>query len=129
MTNNVRHRKRQFKQMALEVAVRNPERYEGILKSFAKHERITLDDNGILEVYSQLYLDDVVTAEKLKDKVLTKNFYIIGLLIIVHITMNGDIQQVIKQHLQDILRHYLNLDSFMLSIIRFLNSLLLLRLW
>lgn len=74
MTNNVRHRKRQFKQMALEVAVRNPERYEGILKSFAKHEGITLDDNGILEVYSQLYLDDVVTAEKLKDKVLTKNF-------------------------------------------------------
>ncbi|MDY3967764.1 MAG: hypothetical protein SO028_05110 [Prevotella sp.] len=66
MTNNVRHRKRQFKQMALEVAVRNPERYEGILKSFAKHEGITLDDNGILEVYSQLYLDDVVTAEKLK---------------------------------------------------------------
>ena len=38
MANNVRHGKRYFKQMALEVAVRNPERYEGILKTFAKFE-------------------------------------------------------------------------------------------
>lgn len=74
MANNVKHRKRQYKQMALEVAVRNPERYEGILKSFAKNEGILLDDKGILEVYSQLYIDDVVSAEKLKDIVLTKDF-------------------------------------------------------
>jgi hypothetical protein len=74
MTNTVRHGKRLYKQMALEVAVRNPERYEGILKSFAKHEGIVLDDKGILEVYSQLYLDDVVTTDKLADKVLTKDF-------------------------------------------------------
>ncbi len=59
--------------MALEVAVRNPERYEDILKSFAKHEGIVLDDKGILEVYSQLYMDDVITTDKLKDKILTKD--------------------------------------------------------
>ncbi len=58
--------------MALEVAVRNPERYEGILRSFAKHEGIVLDDKGILEVYSQLYIDDVVTTDRLKGKPLTK---------------------------------------------------------
>ena len=74
MTNKVNHRKRQYKQMALEVAVRNPERYEGILKSFAKNEGITLDDDGILEVYSQLYIDDVVTANKLPEGNLTKDF-------------------------------------------------------
>ncbi len=72
MENRVKHRQRQYKQMALEVAVRNPERYEGILKSFAKHEGEVLDDNGILDVYAQLYLDDVVTTGKLANDELTK---------------------------------------------------------
>lgn len=57
--------------MALEVAVRNPERYEGILKTFAKYEGVVLDDEGILDVYSQLYLDEVVTAEALEGSVLS----------------------------------------------------------
>lgn len=74
MPNNVRHGKRLFKQMSLEVAVRNPERYEGILKTFAKFEGIVLDDKGVLDVYSQLYLDEVVTADALSDVVLTKEF-------------------------------------------------------
>lgn len=74
MPNNVRHGKRLFKQMALEVAVRNPERYEGILKTFAKFEGVVLDDEGVLEVYSQLYLDEVLTADALSDDVLTKEF-------------------------------------------------------
>ena len=74
MANNVRHGKRLYKQMSLEVAVRNPERYEGILKTFAKFEGVVLDDEGVLDVYSQLYLDDVVTAESLKDVNLTKDF-------------------------------------------------------
>lgn len=74
MANNVKHGKRYYKQMALEVAVRNPERYEGILKTFAKHEGIILNDEGILKVYSQLYLDDVVTTDKLADVVLTEEY-------------------------------------------------------
>lgn len=72
MANNVRHGKRLFKQMSLEVAVRNPERYEGILKTFAKFEGVVLDDKGVLDVYSQLYLDEVVTADALSDEILTK---------------------------------------------------------
>ena len=74
MPNNVRHGKRLFKQMSLEVAVRNPERYEGILKTFAKFEGVLLDDEGVLDVYSQLYLDEVVTADALSSEVLTKDF-------------------------------------------------------
>lgn len=74
MPNNVRHGKRLYKQMSLEVAVRNPERYEGILKTFAKFEGVVLNDQGILDVYSQLYLDEVVTADALSDEVLTKKF-------------------------------------------------------
>ena len=60
--------------MSLEVAVRNPERYEGILKTFAKFEGTVLDDKGVLNVYSQLYLDEVVSADALNDGILTKKF-------------------------------------------------------
>ena len=60
--SNVQHGRRLYKQMALEVAVRNPERYEGILKTFAKFEGRNLDDEGILDIYAQLYLDGVVTT-------------------------------------------------------------------
>lgn len=74
MANNVRHGKRLYKQMALEVAVRNPERYEGILKTFAKFDGVVLDDKGVLDVYTQLYLDEVVTADALSDINLTKRF-------------------------------------------------------
>lgn len=72
MANNVRHGKRLYKQMALEVAVRNPERYEGILKTFAKFEGAVLDDRGILDVYAQLYLDEVVTADALSSVEMSK---------------------------------------------------------
>ena len=58
--------------MSLEVAVRNPERYEGILNTFAKFEGVVLDDKGVLDVYSQLYLDEVVTADPLNEGNLTK---------------------------------------------------------
>lgn len=60
--------------MSLEVAVRNPERYEDILKTFAKFEGTVLDDKGVLNVYSQLYLDEVVSADALSDEILTKKF-------------------------------------------------------
>lgn len=74
MANRVRHGKRYYKQMALEVAVRNPERYEGILKTFAKFEGIVLNDQGILDVYSQLYIDEVVTTDKLAEVTLIDTF-------------------------------------------------------
>ena len=60
--------------MSLEVAVRNPERYEGILKTFAKFEGVVLDDKGILDIYSQLYLDEVVTSDAISEENLSKRF-------------------------------------------------------
>ena len=60
--------------MSLEVAVRNPERYEGILKTFAKYDGVVLDDKGILDVYSQLYIDNVVTADALDAEILEKKY-------------------------------------------------------
>ena len=63
---NVKHRKRLYKQMALEVAVRNPERYYAFLKTFAKFNGLILDDSGVLKIYIQLYLDGVLYTNKFK---------------------------------------------------------------
>ena len=63
----VKHGKRYYKQMSLEVAVRNPERYEAILKSFVKFEDEKLDDDCILRMYAQLYLDKAIEANDLDD--------------------------------------------------------------
>ena len=61
----VRHGKRLYKQMALEVAVRNPERYSEILKTFSQFRGLTLNDDGILKIFAQLYIDGVVSTKKL----------------------------------------------------------------
>lgn len=61
----VRHGRRLYKQMALEVAVRNPERYFEILKTFSQFRGVTLNDEGILEVFAQLYIDGILSTTKI----------------------------------------------------------------
>ncbi len=61
----VRHGRRYYKQMSLEVAVRNPERYDEILKTFSHFRGIVLDDNGILDVFAQLYIDGAVSTTEI----------------------------------------------------------------
>lgn len=56
------HRERKFKQMALEVATRNPERLEAILRTFSQFRGEILDDSHILDIYAQLYKDGAVVA-------------------------------------------------------------------
>ena len=70
----VKHGKRYYKQMALEVAVRTPERYIDILKTFGKFEGRILNDSCILEMYIQLYLDGVIDANDLEDENLNYEF-------------------------------------------------------
>ena len=64
---STKHRARLYKQMALEVAVRNPERYSGILSTFSKFEGRILDDDCILDIYSSLYTDNVLSSAKLSE--------------------------------------------------------------
>lgn len=71
--NKVRHGRRLYKQMALEVAVRNPERYQTILTTFVKFEGNRLDDDVILDIYAQLYIDGAITTEKLDADNLSKD--------------------------------------------------------
>lgn len=53
-----------FKQMAFETAVRNPERYLGILKAVVSFEGRKLDDDCLLEIVSTLYLTGEVSSDK-----------------------------------------------------------------
>lgn len=63
--NNVEHGRRLYKQMSLEVAVRNPERYSLLLKIFEKNEGAILNDDGILDIFSQLYIDGFLTDQNI----------------------------------------------------------------
>lgn len=69
----VKHRKRYYKQMALEVAVRSPERYIDFLITFSKFEGKKLNDECILDIYIQLYLDKVIDANDLTETDLDYN--------------------------------------------------------
>lgn len=73
MPNKVRHGKRLYKQMAMEVAVRNPERYPAILSVFSKYENKTLDDNCILEIYAELFTSQAIYSNKIDVEKLTNN--------------------------------------------------------
>ncbi len=50
--------------MALEVAVRNPERYGDILRLFSEYVGQILDDKTILDIYSQLLIRGIVSSNK-----------------------------------------------------------------
>jgi hypothetical protein len=54
-----------YKQMAFDTAVRNPERYIDILTVIKDFEGKILDDEILLEIVSTLYLEGVVTSDKI----------------------------------------------------------------
>lgn len=86
--STVKHGKRYYKQMALEVAVRTPERYIDILKTFAKFEGRLLNDVCILDMYIQLYLDSVIDANDLEEENLNREY--LKKYIIKHKTHNNE---------------------------------------
>lgn len=51
-----------YKQMAFETAVRNPERYKGILTAISPFINETLNDEMLLQVVSSLYLKGIVSS-------------------------------------------------------------------
>ncbi len=63
MPNKVRHGKRLYKQMAMEVAVRNPERYPALLAVLAKYEGKILDDACILDIYADLFMSHTIDSK------------------------------------------------------------------
>ena len=76
----IRKRKPKYKQMAFETAVRNPERYIGLLSAVKDFEGQILNDETLLKIVSHLYIigevtspeievDEKTTIDDIKDKV------------------------------------------------------------
>ena len=55
-------RKATYKQMAFETAVRNPERYKGILTAISPYIDKVLNDETLLQVVSSMYLNGIVSS-------------------------------------------------------------------
>ena len=55
-----------YKQMAFETAVRNPERYKGILTAISPYINKTLNEETLLQVVSSMYLNGIVSMMALK---------------------------------------------------------------
>jgi len=58
-------RKPTYKQMAFETAVRNPERYIGLLSALKNFEGKLLNDKNLLKIVSHLYLVGEVTSDNI----------------------------------------------------------------
>jgi small nuclear ribonucleoprotein (snRNP)-like protein len=56
-------RKPTYKQMAFETAVRNPERYKGILTAISPYMNRILNNETLLQVVASMYLNRFVTSE------------------------------------------------------------------
>ncbi len=52
-----------YKQMAFETAVRNPERYKGILTAISPYINEVLNDETLLQVVSSMYLNSIVSSD------------------------------------------------------------------
>ena len=52
-----------YKQMAFETAVRNPERYKGILTAISPYINKVLNDETLLQVVSSKYLNGIVSSD------------------------------------------------------------------
>lgn len=61
MTNRTR-RQAEYKQMALETAIRNPERYFSILKVLLQYEGVTLNDENLLTIVTEFYKQGLVES-------------------------------------------------------------------
>ena len=65
MTKKGQKTEAKYKEMAFETAVRNPERYLGILSAIKNFEGKVLDDNCLLEIVSKLYLIGEVSSNEI----------------------------------------------------------------
>lgn len=66
MNKKRQKRKPAYKQMAFETAVRNPERYLGLLHTIQGFENRNLDDACLLEIVSHLYLNKIVGSSQIE---------------------------------------------------------------
>ncbi|MCK9493349.1 MAG: AlwI family type II restriction endonuclease [Acholeplasmataceae bacterium] len=68
----VKKQKPIYKQMALETAVRNPERYKDILSILIEYDGVVLNDENLLEIVTHLYNEEIVKASNIDFNLLSK---------------------------------------------------------
>ena len=66
MTKKGIKRKPQYKQMAFETAVRNPERYIEIFTTLKDFDGVVLNDKNLLKIISHLYLNKIVSSDEIQ---------------------------------------------------------------
>lgn len=62
--NDHSRRPAEYKQMALETAIRNPERYFSILKALLQYEDMILNDENLLSIVTDLYVQGLVESSE-----------------------------------------------------------------
>ncbi|MDH8702387.1 hypothetical protein M2138_001749 [Dysgonomonadaceae bacterium PH5-43] len=87
---NMKKRTPTYKQMAFETAVRNPERYKGILTAIEPFIGEELNDNILLKVVSSLYLNGIVSSTDVEINEDSTIESISGEVIIVNSTRRAD---------------------------------------
>ncbi len=90
MTRKSYKRKPEYKQMAFETAIRNPERYLEILTALKDFEGVLLNDENLLKIVSHLYLEKIVRSNKIKIEETSTIDDIKDLVIKVNSTRNSD---------------------------------------
>lgn len=83
-------RQGEYKQMAFETAIRNPERYKGILEKVLPFEGDILDDKKLLDIVCHLYLEGEVSSDRIQIDETTTINSIKEKVKDVNITRNGD---------------------------------------
>ena len=61
-TNQPIRRESEFKQLAFETAIRNPERYKDILTFMKKFNNVVLNDENLLTIVTEMYKEGIVTS-------------------------------------------------------------------
>jgi len=90
MNNKGTKRRPEYKQMAFETAVRNPERYLEILTALKDFDGVLLDDGNLLNIVSHLYLSKIVSSDKIIIDENTQINDIKDLVVKVNSTRNAD---------------------------------------
>lgn len=82
--------KAEYKQLAFETAIRNPERYKEILNFIKDYDGVLLNDENLLEIVSKMYLEKIVGSKEFDEKELSSGEEIKQRVIHINATRKAD---------------------------------------
>ena len=123
MKNKKRKRDPKYKQLSFETAIRNPERYKGILEYMQDYQGIVLNDENLLTIVSGMYENGIVTSPDFDLSKYSTKEEIYNSVISINSTRKADggFPKATSQDFGHICELYRNLDLFMQDIISLLK--------